>query len=248
MSVDSIDTLIDEQYIARQSLSGKRKEETPLERPDTLAGAVATHIRREILQGRLRANTRLTEVALGDRLEVSRTTVRDALRTLSDEGLVEIHRHRGATVSGLTPTVARETYELRRVLEAFAAREGLAGGPPAPDVLATIREAYERLQYTGAEGDIVVYGTAEMEFHKAISSLCGNGTLLKMLDGLQLRARGFIVYTNLAGIDLTEEALTHLPIVEALEAGDPDKLAEVVANHIQASGGRLFARLNELAG
>ncbi len=217
-----------------------------MDRPDTLVEAVAAHLRNEIIRGDFAADERLPEIALATRLEVSRTTIREALRSLAEEGLVEIHPHRGAVVSGLTPVVANEISRVRMVLESFAAREALAAGAPGPLEVAPVRAALDQMRRAAEDDDLFAYGDADVAFHAAISGLSGNGTLLHMLASLQARARRYVFLTNLQGLDLTTEAASHARLLEALEAGEPDRLAELIEAHIRASGARLVERTESL--
>ena len=217
-----------------------------MDRPDTLVEAVAADLRNGIIRGEFAADQRLPEIAQATRLEVSRTTVREALRILADEGLVEIHPHRGAVVSGLTPAVASEISRVRMVLEAFAAREAFARCTPGPTELAPVRAALAQMRRAADEDDLLAYGAADVAFHAAISSLSGNGTLLHMLASLQARARRYVFLTNLQGLDLTSEAASHARLLEALERGEPDRLVELIEAHIEASGARLIERTKSL--
>src|SRR5208283_1850229 len=102
----------------------------PFVRPPTLTATVVDHIRAAIVQGQFAPGAPLHEVDLCNLLGVSRGTVREALRQLRDENLVEIVPHRGACVTTLSPRRAWEIYTLRAQLEPYAVR------------LAIEREAY----------------------------------------------------------------------------------------------------------
>jgi DNA-binding GntR family transcriptional regulator len=217
-----------------------------VERPDTLVAAVATEIRNRIIRGELRADARLPEITLATRLEVSRTTIREALRSLADDGLVEIHPHRGAVVAGITLAAVKEIYQVRTILETFAAREAVAEGPLSPAALIPVRDALEQLRRAATENDLLKYGAADVAFHQAISTLCGNSTLLHMLTSLQARRQRYVILTNLPGLDLAYEAAGHAEIFEALEAGQRDQLGSLVEDHIRLAGVRLLERTKSL--
>jgi DNA-binding GntR family transcriptional regulator len=217
-----------------------------MERPDTLVAAVAAEIRKRIIEGELPGDARLPEIALATRLEVSRTTVREALRNLSDEGLVEIHPHRGAVVAGITLQAVKEVYQVRTILETFAAREAVVDGPPSTAALVPVRDALERLQQAAAKNDMLAYGSADAAFHQAISALCCNDTLLHLLTSLQARRQRYVSLTNLPGLDLAQEAASHARIFEALAAGARDQLGALVENHIRSAGARLIERTKSL--
>ena len=88
-------------------------------------------LRREIVSGRLAAGERITERSLIERFGVSRTVVREALRQIEAEGLVEIIPHRGPVVRKLKPSEAEDLYRIRGVLEGLAARLFAEQAPPS---------------------------------------------------------------------------------------------------------------------
>jgi DNA-binding GntR family transcriptional regulator len=96
-----------------------------LQRPETLTTAVASFIRTAIVHGRLAPGSRLSEVALANELDTSRGTVREALRTLVDGGLIEAIPHRGVFVTQLSVRATWEITSLRALLEPYASRLAL---------------------------------------------------------------------------------------------------------------------------
>ena len=97
-----------------------------LKRPGTLTSEVVAYIRDAVISGEFEADQPLPEVKLAQELETARVTIRVALRSLADVGLVDIVPHRGAFVSSLTPRNAWEIFSLRALLESYAARLALA--------------------------------------------------------------------------------------------------------------------------
>src|SRR6478752_9173957 len=96
-----------------------------LRRPETLTTAVAQYIKDAIVQGEFAPGSRLPEVALAAQLDTSRGTVREALRTLADGGLIQIIPRRGVFVSQLSVRTTWEITSLRALLEPYAARLAL---------------------------------------------------------------------------------------------------------------------------
>ena len=92
------------------------------EEHSSLHGQVIAELREAILTGRLKAGERLVEERLADELGVSRNPVREAIRALASEGLIEVTARRGAAVATMTEQEARETIELRALLEGQNAR------------------------------------------------------------------------------------------------------------------------------
>src|SRR5262245_41997071 len=94
----------------------------------TLASAVVAHVKEAILRGDYPPGSPLPEVPLSRRVGASRAIVREALRSLSELGLVVLHARRGAFVSSMSPQRVREIFTLRAVLEAFAVRLAITEG------------------------------------------------------------------------------------------------------------------------
>src|SRR3954469_9906000 len=108
----------------------------------SLSQTVSDQIRGRILDGRLRPGERLVEERLSAELGVSRVPVREALRSLSMEGLVRLERNRGATVTEITPELVAELVEVRTLLEALNAR--LAARRHDPEIVEALQETLKR--------------------------------------------------------------------------------------------------------
>jgi DNA-binding GntR family transcriptional regulator len=107
-------------------------------RPQTISHEVYEHLRNEMLTGSLQPGHWLREQEIAETLAISRTPVREAVRRLGQEGLLEISPNRGVRVRELTPKEAVDTYEVRALLESRAAR--LAAQRATPDEVARLKE------------------------------------------------------------------------------------------------------------
>src|SRR3990170_4032062 len=126
---------------------------SPLQRPETLSEAVVKHIRDAIVHGDFAPGSALPEVRLAEELGTSRGTVREALRALEDQGLVDVLPHKGSFVSKVTKRKARELYSLRVVLEAFAVRLAVADGAFDGARGDSLRERMDRLEEVALAGE-----------------------------------------------------------------------------------------------
>ncbi|HEY4634484.1 MAG TPA: GntR family transcriptional regulator, partial [Candidatus Limnocylindrales bacterium] len=126
---------------------------SPLQRPETLTEAVEKHIRDAIVHGDFAPGSALPEVRLAEELGTSRGTVREALRALEDQGLVDVLPHKGSFVSKVTKRKARELYSLRVVLEAFAVRLAVADGAFDGARGDSLRERMDRLEEVALAGE-----------------------------------------------------------------------------------------------
>lgn len=130
----------------------------------TVGDELADLLRRRILTGDLRPGAPLREAALAERYEASRPSVRDALRRLRHEGLVQHETHRGARVTRLTAAELRDILTVRLVVEPSVVRRfGL------PEELGDrLLGLVERLEVTASAGDWPGYGEADFGFHETL--------------------------------------------------------------------------------
>ena len=148
---------------------------------DQIAGAsvvAAQLIRDAIVSGQLKPGERLPEARLADELKISRTPIREALRQLQAEGLVDAPRNRGARVRVYSLDDLDDMYQLRALLEGFAARSAASRMTPAQ--LDELRDASERFDALSAESDIDALLKVNDRFHEIILVAAAN----PMLDGI----------------------------------------------------------------
>lgn len=226
-----------------------RSRAEPFIRPPTLTATVAEHIKEAIFRGSLPPGAPLHEVELSKSLGVSRGTVREALRDLQDETLVEIQPHQGASVTRLSPRKAREIYTLRAQLEPHAVR--LAMGRSAYtqgdlDELDALVRRLGELERTGDpehRSDLFAIITADMEFHRVMCERSEHEMLMAVLKSLQSQTRLFILNTILYHSDLELDEPTHRAILTAIQSGDPEHAEAVVRKHIVDAGTSLVTHM-----
>ena len=200
-------------------------------------------LRREIVELRLRPGQRLVERELVERIGVSRTTVREALRQLAAEGLVTTIPQKGAIVSVPSPKEAAEVYEVRALLEGAAAKE-FALNASETQVLA-LRQAFEVVAAT-ATASLVEDGTflqAKNRFYEVLFDGAGNSTIRSILESLQARVavlRAFTVAVPGRGSVSVGEVRA---IVEAIERRDPEAAEAAAAHHVRQAAATLSDHL-----
>ncbi|MCC6309493.1 MAG: GntR family transcriptional regulator [Trueperaceae bacterium] len=133
-----------------------------------------------IIQGTYPPGAPLREIEIADDLGVSRSPLREALRVLSQQGLVEIAPGKGARVAPLTVRAAGEFYDVRAVLEAYCTR--LAVEVCSDEQLAQLMEAFANLEKAAAEGNIKDFQSQNTDFHLLLYSFCQNKTLVSLVD------------------------------------------------------------------
>jgi len=200
-------------------------DDTP---PTTLADNVHRRIRNDILLGRLRPNQLLVESEIAERMQVSRTPVRETLQRLATEGLI-VSRHRRWTVYEHTPSEIREIYEIRMALEGFAAR--LACERATESQLAEIAAVIERDPDSGQ-----LHGEARVEandrFHNLIVAAANNRRLAEQVQ----RSRQYYFNSYLASLYTpAQDAASqqqHLDLFTAIQARDGDRAEALTRAHI----------------
>lgn len=216
-----------------------------LKHPDTLAKAVRDFLADRIIQGELKPGEALSEVPLSKELDVSRGTMREALRALHDLGLVEIRPHRGAAVAELTPEKANEILTLRAKLESWAARLAVERGNVTPEKVAAMRAALEEVGQASETGDRVARLERDMRFHQLMSSCSGHQLLIEQLESLRLQTVRVTYYARLFEA-FPNPVSSHQSLLDALTSGDPEAAEEAVRHHIESSGRVLLEAMQHL--
>lgn len=214
----------------------------------TKAEAAYELVREQVLRGDLVPGAVIAQATLARELGISTTPLREALRRLMTEGLVELDAHRDARVTRLTAEEARDLVEIRRSLDPLAA--GLAAERRTRDDLALIRSTADELLPLRTDP-----GPAELlthrRFHVAIYSASHNQLLVQSLDALWDKAdryRKLALEDGRTDEDLDRTHAEHLGLVEAIAAGDSDTAAAVMLAHVDASlGARAVDRLTPAA-
>jgi DNA-binding GntR family transcriptional regulator len=187
-------------------------------------------LREDILAGRLEPGSRLIESDLTARFAVSRGPVREGLRRLSADGLIEHWPHRGAIVRRLTEREIRELFLIRIELEALAAR--LAAAADAPDRRARFVASIEPI-YSDAPRNPCDYLKENAAFHDAVMALADNLELRGLAARLQLPLIMAQVGDVLTPPVLDASVREHLGIAEAIVKRDPAGASAHMRQHLE---------------
>jgi DNA-binding GntR family transcriptional regulator len=200
--------------------------------PPNLATEVYEQLRKAIVEGSIRPNERLIEADLAERLEVSRTPIRESMLRLAGDGLIVAHR-RGWIVREHSQQEIREVYEIRAALEGFAA--GLAAQRATDSELANIQAIHQDYIDTvsrESRGHQVEHNDA---FHNAVIAAAKNTLLAQQIH----RNSQYYFIHRISGFLTDEEVRTsivgHESLVRALAARDAD-LAERTARALVLDG------------
>lgn len=205
----------------------------------TLAEQIATHLRDDVLAGRLAAGARLSQEALAEQFRVSRVPIRDALRQLQAEGLVVGHPRLGTTVAELSAADLEELYEMRLALEPVVAR--LATPQLRPEDLTAMRE---HLDFMRGPGDLSPeWFSAHAAFHHALNVRSGRERMCRLVDSLRGQTERYLrVYRG--ELERADElGAEHELIYQEAKAGDADAVAAEVHKHLVLVRDRVLAHL-----
>ncbi|MBT2450802.1 GntR family transcriptional regulator [Streptomyces sp. ISL-43] len=195
-------------------------------------------IKHDILTGVLSPGQALVETELAAHFGVSKTPVREALKTLAGSGLVVVSQYKGVTVRMVDADMAREVYDVRLLLEPEAVRRTVAARAP----LDAAREALRRA--AGAE-DPAERSLANREFHRALYLPCGNPLLGRMLDEVRDQAALVSTVAWAAVPSWEHEAAEHEEILRLATAGDADRAGRALHDHIASFVQRAFPQDGE---
>ena len=207
----------------------------PVAAPDRLNIAsvvdqVYEAIRERITSGSLPRGARVHQEDLAEELGVSRTPVREALRRLAAEGLVEMRTNRGARVADIDQGGMRGAYDARLVVEPGAAR--LAAARRLAEPLARMRAAVaaQRRSLRSVERSF----EANREFHLALVAASGNDYLLQLVERLWVARIGATIYERQVETQerMVLDVREHEQILEAIEAGDGRRAESLTRRHL----------------
>ncbi|MDL4775444.1 GntR family transcriptional regulator [Actinomadura xylanilytica] len=195
-------------------------------------------VRQMILSGEAGAGSRLGESELAETLGLSRTPVREALQRLGSDGLVEVLPHRGARVVRWTPADLDEIFELRALLEPYAAARA-ARQAPDETVLADLRAQCAAMERAAADGDLGLVADLNARFHAAVIDLSGNRRLPAMLTSVIHAPLILGTFHRYDAESMARSMNHHRELVAALEARDPAWAEAVMRAHVRAAAARL---------
>jgi DNA-binding GntR family transcriptional regulator len=210
------------------------------DRPDDIDSAgsakggirVASLVKKSILDGRYVPGQRLVEVDLMRETGESRAHVREGLRHLRAEGLVEIEEYRGAVVKRITRKEIYLAGRVREALEGLAARQ-IAERPLTDEERATLASLRSRLVAATEAEDYAAYTAANEDLHRFIITASQNPYLDTFLDRLRIvvrQTRHFSAYRSKAFFAGNVE---HLAIIEAILHGHPDVAESMMRMHVR---------------
>ncbi|MEU7854395.1 GntR family transcriptional regulator [Nonomuraea sp. NPDC049141] len=211
----------------------------PLRNPP-LGDQLLVQLRSLIVRGELSVGTHLVEGKIAERYGVSRGPVRDALRQLEIEGLVET-RKRGVSVRGLSDKDLLELYSLRGALESLAVREAIARLDAAD--WTPIDEALDQMQSAAVAADAAKFAAADLDFHSGFYTL-GDNRWLTATWALHRPLFATVLEITNTDRDLVPVADDHVYLRDVIRSGDVDAALTALTAHLDGSCSRIRATLS----
>ncbi|ADX71319.1 MULTISPECIES: GntR family transcriptional regulator [Micrococcaceae] len=196
----------------------------------TVASQVRDFIVMEIAQGRLPLGAPVREMEIAAQLGTSQTPVREAFRELAALGLLESRIHVGTRVRQLAEKDLVEAVPIRSALEGIAGRLAASNYHNHAE---EVRGGFEAMKEAAEGGDRRVFAAASTTFHRSVVRAAENASLLRAWNALGIEVMTILAMAS-SDVPLDDAAESHRPIVDALEAGDPELAEHALTHHVAA--------------
>lgn len=201
-------------------------------------------ILRDILAGSLGPGQRLTDTMLAERLGISRTPIREAIRRLENEGILIGQLNRGVWVFRPTVEDVLEIYAIRASVEALGARLAAMNPSRGPHI-AIMEEALESARSAVDRGDASDVTACNSRIHEALMAAAGSPHLLEVTKRLRYRATLCRLESLRHQLHAEISVEEHAVIIEQAREGRADAAARFMANHVLNAGARILHRYQE---
>ncbi len=208
--------------------------QTPLTRQKSLHARAVHEIREMIISGHLKPGDRLLEIDLCEKFGISRTPLREALKILETEGLVDLRRNRGALVAAMTPHEVTELFEFVSNIERVAVE--LAIERMEAKHLRRLQNMHDKMMRFYNEGRRRECFQTDYEIHTFIVSLAGNSILTETHKGLMARTRRGRYMALFSQVRWDEAMEEHEEIMAAINRHDVKNAGDVMRTHVKQTG------------
>lgn len=203
----------------------------PQARGPSIADLIVRKLQEDIVLGRRHPRERLVEQDLCAAFDTHRGDVRLALFELEKMGIVERIPNRGAIVRDLKPREVRDIYAVREDLEVMAVN---ILPFPVPDADIARLEAIQHEHGRAVDaGDLLAVFHNNVQFHRALFSLCGNTCLIETIEHLAQKASGIRSYAHAKPEALNDARRDHVAMIKALRSSRRDHLVELTRRHLK---------------
>lgn len=200
-------------------------------------------LKEAIITGELKPGERLMEVKLAEDMGVSRTPVREAIRKLELEGLVDMVPRKGAYVADISIKDAMEVFEIRCALEGLAA--SLAAKRITDEEIKKLETALKDIEKAAKKGDTKMIIKKDAEFHNILFNSTRNGRLAQIISNLKEQIYRFRVESFRNPKRYENTIREHKAIIEAIKEKDAAKAEEITKIHIKKAEDNVINRLKQ---
>ena len=198
----------------------------------TIREQVSTYIRDQILQSKIKPGERILEQEIADELEISRVPVRESLRQLEQEGLLEYRRNRGCVVREFQKEDAAEIFFIRSALEAASVM--YCEGKIPDNLQEQMEKVLNQMQDIAEDGGLTEFVEKDQAFHSIIVKACGLERLYALWNSLTPVSIALFMTDSRKNFVLQKQYLRHKQVFEALKSGDADLAQkEIYAHYIK---------------
>jgi DNA-binding GntR family transcriptional regulator len=193
-------------------------------------------VKENLFSGTLEEGAPLSENMLAQEVKISRTPIREALRQLAQDGFITLVPGKGAFVSSTTIDDVREIYEIRRLLEPYAARTAVYRIPDS--YIDEIEEKWKETVSNLTDGrniNLSDVAALDMSFHSALIRYTANGRLRDAMQPYNAQIERFQLLSAKSLSNLMETTKQHLNLIECIRRRDGDELACQLLSHIISS-------------
>jgi DNA-binding GntR family transcriptional regulator len=194
----------------------------------SLSQQVRNYILNKVSTGELAPGDKVVETRIAGELHVSTIPVREAIRELAAIRVLDYWVHRGARVREVTVSETVDALHIKAVLEALAAR---LSGTKLRDCLSRLKKYSQHIQDAAFRQDWVEYQDQNQLFHRLIVETSGNQMLLSLWDSLAFEVRTRFIMDFLRIVDPGELAMEHEKIIQAIEADNTTRVADLLSSH-----------------
>jgi DNA-binding GntR family transcriptional regulator len=215
-------------------------------RRSALHEQVAQRLRQMLVEGQISPGAKLNERELAEVLKVSRTPLREAIKMLAAEGLVELLPNRGAIAVSLNETDVRNTFEVMAGLEALSGE--LAAQRITDAELAEIKAMQFEMMAAYTRRDLSNYYRINALIHNAINAAAKNPVLSATYNQVNARLQALRFRSNLDGVKWERASREHEQMIDALSARDGAAMRELLLHHLIEKRDAVLAQLRRDAG
>jgi DNA-binding GntR family transcriptional regulator len=198
-----------------------------------------------LVEGRIAPGAKLNERELSELLNVSRTPLREAIKMLAAEGLVELLPHRGAIAVSLSEADVLNTFEVMAGLEGQAGE--LAAQRITPEELAEIQAMEYEMMAAYTRRDLSSYYQVNARIHDAINTAAKNPVLAQVYNQVNARLQALRFRSNQDGVKWQRAVKEHELMIDALDRHDGAAMREVLQQHLRNKRDVVLEQLREAA-